>query len=262
MSEANYSIEILPSLVLREPGLPATLEGLEVFIPLLDRNGRKAQLEAAALLARRGAIPVPHIVARNLLDERELRDTVDAFSTAGCRRFLLLAGGATEPQGNLPDSIALLDRLSRGSITRCQRLYFAAHPDGLEGVSEDVLLEALRYKEKWCVLHGIDSCAVTQFRLSPNTPERWRRGLRRSGIDIPVRLGVAGPCDTRRLLRYARRCGLLNAGRGARVLLPHLPGLMLGWKPLPPARLDAAWAGVHIYPFGGVEDALAWAKEN
>ena len=55
---------------------------------------------------------------------------------------------------------------------------------------------------------------VPQVAFSPEPILFWVRRLRNLGIDLPVRIGLAGPTNVATLFRYAQRCGVKASTQG------------------------------------------------
>ena len=54
---------------------------------------------------------------------------------------------------------------------------------------------------------------TTQLGFDADAIVRWIERLRAKGIDAPVRIGIPGPADVGKLLRYARQFGVvMSAG--------------------------------------------------
>ena len=56
--------------------------------------------------------------------------------------------------------------------------------------------------------HGMVPLIVTQFAFDDDAIVEWLGEMRDRGIDVPVRLGVPGPAGIKRLLGFAKRCGV------------------------------------------------------
>jgi methylenetetrahydrofolate reductase (NADPH) len=93
----------------------------------------------------------------------------------------------------------------------------------------------------------------------------WIRRLRDQGIDIPVRIGLAGPAPLSGLLRYARICGVKASAQSlARHtgLANHLFGMVTpdtALRALAESAADLGDVTPHIFAFGGLAAAARWA---
>ena len=87
------------------------------------------------------------------------------------------------------------------------------------------------------------------------------------GVDVPIKVGLAGPAGLVTLARYAIRCGI---GNSLRVLTekPFFAKLLVDQGPAPIIReiacaadttpLPLAIAGLHFFAFGGFNKTVDW----
>ncbi len=91
---------------------------------------------------------------------------------------------------------------------------------------------------------GLELSIVTQFCFEAEPIVEWLRRIRARGIDVPIRVGLAGPAGLITLARYAVRCGI---GNSLRVLTenPSFAKLLVEKGPEPIIRgvASAAEAG-------------------
>jgi methylenetetrahydrofolate reductase (NADPH) len=92
--------------------------------------------------------------------------------------------------------------------------------------------------------------------------------MRSRGIDVPVRLGVPGPAGIKRLLGFAKRCGV---GASASVMKKYGISLtnLIGTAG-PDKLVDALDKGLseehgrvrlHLYPFGALTASAQWIND-
>jgi methylenetetrahydrofolate reductase (NADPH) len=144
------------------------------------------------------------------------------------------------------------------------------HPEGHPKVVEHVLAGALDAKVSFARRNGLDLTIVTQFCLEARPIVEWLKGIRSRGIDVPVRIGLAGPAGLITLTRYAIRCGV---GNSLKVLTanPAFAKLLVDQGPEPIVRELAASvglgstaspplgiAGLHFFVFGGFSKTMDW----
>src|SRR5207253_1784145 len=78
---------------------------------------------------------------------------------------------------------------------------------------------------------GLAPYIVTQFCFEAQPILDWVRARRADGIDVPIRIGLAGPASITTLMKYALRCGVGNSVRAlslrgtaiARILTENSP---------------------------------------
>lgn len=241
-------------------------KGGDVYINFIAGDDLGAKVRCAAALRASGFRPVPHIGARHLSSAAELDDLLARFAgEAGADRALLIAGDAAEARGPYASS---LDVLESGLLARhgFRAAGFAGYPEGHPQIGQAALRAALAAKLARAAEQGIAPYIVTQFCFDPDAILAWLDGVRRDGIDTPVRIGLAGPANVATLVRFALRCGVTNsiralAGRAdkfLRLVSDNAPDGLLRALAEAPAR--AGIAGLHLFPFGGVAKSARWAN--
>lgn len=253
--QAQFEVIPLPGIAERVlEHLPA---GSRVTVTASPAQGLEATLEAATALAAGGMVAVPHLAARMVEGPDALERILERLGGAGIEELFVIAGDATPPAGPYDGALALLEAIAtagRGLVVG-----IGAHPEGHPHADPAAALELLRRKAE----HA--SYVATQMLFSPDPLLTWVEQLRVSGIDLPVRPGVAAPASRTRLLRIGTRIGV---GRSLRMLTAESSGVrrLLGpghWDPDP--LLDAlAAAGLpglvapHVFTFNSLAETAAW----
>lgn len=268
----RLSIEITGKQIEKLPVLQANLRpGTRVFIALIDPADVAAQLHAATELRNAGFEPVPHIPARFVRDEEDLKSRIAALAAkAGVKEMLVLGGGAPTPVGKFDAAIQLLET-GVFQANGVKRLGLAGHPEGNPDITkvhgEAMLLKALQQKQAYLKQHGIEGFVATQFLFEAGPVAEWAKSLRASGIDLPVHVGVPGPATIKTLVKYAAMCGVGNSARFIRkqamnvtkLLSVNTPdAFMSGLADLHVNQPELGVAGPHLYPFGGFDKMFDW----
>jgi methylenetetrahydrofolate reductase (NADPH) len=268
----KLSIEITPRQVEKLPLLKDKLPaGCDVFIALIDPADVAAQIEAAKQLRAAGFNPIPHVPARFVRDEADLDQRMAAFrKEAGVTAILALGGGAPQPIGKFDAAIQLMrtGSFERHGITT---IGIAGHPEGNPDITkvhgEAALLKALKEKQAWLKEKGIAGFIATQFLFEAGPLATWAAGLRKEGIDLPVRVGVPGPATIKTLVKYAAMCGVGNSARFIRKQALNITRLLTVSTPdefvdqlatLHFDKTDLGIAAPHLYPFGGFDKLFDW----
>ncbi|WP_159585440.1 methylenetetrahydrofolate reductase [Chelativorans xinjiangense] len=268
----TYSVEVTAR---DERSLGAVAEilrpGTEVFVANLPNEGADVLIRAAAKLRHAGLTPVPHIVARNLGSRREFEEMLAGLAgEAEVQKALVLGGDRDRPAGEFDAALQLIHTglLQEHGI---RRIAVACYPEGHPRISADVLWQALRDKLDAANEAGLDTALVSQFLFDPKLVVTFAKALRSAGITAPLRVGVAGPANRAKLIRYALRCGvgaslrvLRERGNLARnVLAGFTPDELLGEIALAQA-VDPSLgiAGVHFFTFGDPARSARWAEEQ
>ena len=267
----GYSIEVNPSdSKTVEPALARLDPGTEVFLTWIPGADPMDLIGPAERLRRRGLIPVPHIGSRHLQSAAQLERLAGRLaSEAGVDRILVIGGDRAKPAGPYDSSLAVMqsNAFQNAGIFR---MAVAGFPEGNPNIPSGTLDEALTAKVAYARSAGVRLSIVTQFCFEPEPIVGWLRRIRACGIDIPLRVGLAGPAGLLTLARYAVRCGI---GNSVRVLTekPSFARLLLEKGPEPIIRGIATSAengnrmptpfgitGLHFYVFGGFDKTVDW----
>ena len=265
----DFSVELMPgdarqidTAIERLP--PRTLVSL-TWIP---GSNPMRMIGTAAKLRRAGLVVMPHIGARHLQSRKQLEELSERLvGEASVDRVLIIGGDSARPAGPFDSSLAVMQS---GVFQRVGifRMAVAGFPEGNPHIASTVLTEALAAKAEYARREGVQLSIVTQFCFSAGPIVEWLRHLRANGLDIPVRIGLAGPAGVITLLRYAVRCGV---GNSVHVLSenPAFAKALLDRGPEPIIRdlmsslgekdaTEANIAGLHFYVFGSLSRTLDW----
>jgi methylenetetrahydrofolate reductase (NADPH) len=241
--------------------------GTRVYVNHLPRHDFADSLAALVALRRAGLEPVPHIAARRIESRFEVQRFVErAVAEAGASKALVIAGDTTPPRGPYADGAALL-RDGVLAAAGIREIGLPGYPEGHPSIPVSKLEAAMDEKLALARQQGMGAYVLTQFSFAPARIVEYCTGLARRAPSVPVYVGLAGPTDPVRLLRFAQRCGvsaslraLRSQGFGAIKLITHTdPAEQL----VSVARYCAGHnacnvVGVHLFSFGGVSQAAAW----
>lgn len=245
--------------------------GAEVFVANLPNESADVLINAAASLRDAGLTPVPHIVARNIATRQGLDEMIAGLvKKAGVQQALILGGDRDQPAGEFDAALQIIQTglLEKHGI---RRIAIACYPEGHPRIADDVLWVALRDKLDAAAKAGLETLLVSQFLFDPKPIVDFAGALREAGIETPLRIGVAGPADRGKLIKYALRCGvgaslrvLRERGEVARnVLSGETPDELLG--EVAQAQEDdpsLGMSGVHFFTFGDPARSARWAEEQ
>ena len=269
---ANLSVEITPRQIEKLPLLQERLpKGTPIFIALIDPADLQGQLTAAKALRKASLEPIPHVPARFVLDETDLKYRIGALAgEAGVTQMLVLGGGAPTPMGKFDAAIQLLqtDVFQKNGV---KRIGVAGHPEGNTDITkvhgEAVLLKALGEKQAWLKANNIAGFIATQFLFEAPPVAYWASMLRDNGIDLPIHVGIPGPATIKTLVKYAAMCGVGNSARFIRKQALNITKLLSVNTPdefieqLAVLHFDRPELGIaapHLYPFGGFDKMFEW----
>ena len=270
---ATASIEVTP----REAGGLRELAGLlpsgtTVYITKLPTAPPEATERAAAEIREAGHVPVPHVAVRGFasLDELDAHLAVMARD-AGVDDVLVVGGSIKSPAGGLTNTMQVL-RSGLLQAHGIRRAGVAGHPEGSPDIPPQALQEALREKNEFAAESDIQLRVVTQFALAPGPYVRWEQAARSAGNRLPVTAGLPGVTSPPRLLKFALACGI---GPSIEVLRKQSGGLLRlattrVWRPdallegiaaAVDADPDSLFAGMHMFPFGGLRETAVWLAD-
>jgi methylenetetrahydrofolate reductase (NADPH) len=245
--------------------------GSTVFVALIDAAELDVQIAAVAALRAEGYNPIPHIPARFVRDEDDLKRRLEAFATkGGVTDTLVLGGGAPQPIGKYDAAIQILET---GAFQQAgiKRIGIAGHPEGNPDITkihgEAMLLKALKQKNDWLKANKLEGFIATQFLFDAIPVAHWASELRVAGIDLPIHVGVPGPASIKTLVKYAAMCGVGNSARFIRKQALNVTKLLSVSEPtefvdqLATLHYDKPELGIaapHLYPFGGFDKMLSW----
>lgn len=243
----------------------STLRQTPVYVSAVPARPLGDQTDTAIRLAAAGFEPVPHIAARGFASGSELDRHLGRLSDdAGVRRVLVVGGDFTTPTGSFHAAIEVIESglLHARGITE---VGIAGYPDGHPRLNVIELDRALAAKIEAAAATGLAVHIVTQFGFSAPAILNWIRRLRDQGIDLPVRIGLAGPATLTGLLRYSRICGVTASAQGLvrhTGLAKHLFGMVTPdtvLRPIAETAADLGDVAPHIFSFGGLAAATRWA---
>jgi methylenetetrahydrofolate reductase (NADPH) len=266
----GYSIEVNPGESKVIDAAPGRLDpGTEVFVTWIPGSNPMDAIAPAGKLRRAGLFPVPHIGARHIESAAQFEQLAARLAGEGVDRVLIIAGDRDKPAGPYDSSLAVMrsGSLQKAGITR---IFVGGFPEGNPNISDPALAEALTAKVSFAHSTGLQLGIVTQFCFQAEPIVGWLRRVRAQGIDVPLRIGLAGPAGLIALTRYAIRCGV---GNSIKVLTekPSFAKLLVDKGPEPIIREVAAGigpgnglglplgiAGLHFFVFGGFNKTVDW----
>ncbi len=264
----GHSIELNPGDAKTLQAAAERLDpGTEVSLAWIPGSNPMDMIAPAASLKRAGHIPTPHVGARHLQSAAQLQRLAGQLKDAGVDRILIIGGDRATPAGPYDSSLAVMQTgaFQRVGITR---MAVGGFPEGNPHISEKILDEALAAKVSFARTEGLKLSIITQFCFKAEPVIEWVRAVRARGIEVPIRIGLAGPASLLTLMRYAVRCGV---GNSLHVLKenPSFAKILVERGPEPIIRGLAASmadgdgrklgiAGLHFYIFGGFRKTMDW----
>jgi methylenetetrahydrofolate reductase (NADPH) len=238
----NFSIEISPSTDLDT--LPALKD---VYITLLPGGDFKQTADQAEKLVKKGFNPIPHIPARSIKSEVQLKEYISRCKDGGTKQVLVI-GGSREPIGDFDSSIQLLET----GYFEDMKIGIAGHPEGSPDISDSELEKAMNEKKPYA------DYIVTQWLLDPQPILDFI-----SKQTVPVHVGITGPLKITSLIKFANIVGAKNSlnflksnfSKALDLMKPKDPNDLIG-------KIKSHTNNFHIYTFGGLKETNKWLMEN
>ena len=265
----GYSLEMTAKEIegLKEAA-PLIKPATQIAITFLPGEEMSQRVEAAKLVRELGFEPIVHLSARRFTSRAELEQYLaDITREAGVKRVFIIAGDPPEPEGPFEDSLQVIETglLEKYGI---DIVGIGGHPEGHPNVSRADLWVWMEKKIAALRERGIIPLVVTQFAFDDDAIIDWVKEMRERGIDVPVRLGVPGPAGIKRLLGFAKRCGV---GASANVMKKYGISLTNLIGTAGPDKLVAALdkglsdehgrVRLHLYPFGALTASAQWIND-
>lgn len=245
--------------------------GTLVYVNHLPRHTLEDTLAGAIAVRRAGLEPVPHVAARRVTSREELARFLErAHAEARVEKLLLLGGDLAKPMGPFSEAADLLRHFDLAA-NGIREVGFAAYPEGHPRIPRNVLDEALKTKLEIAGKQGLGPYIVTQFSFAPLRIVELCTELRRNWPEVPVYVGLPGPANPVKLLKFAQACGvsaslraLINQGFGAVQLVtntnPEDQLAVLAQHVASGAIANVV--GIHVFTFGGVKSAATWINHQ
>lgn len=263
----GYSLEMTAKEIegLREAA-PLIRPGTQVAVTFLPGEEIEQRVEAAVLVRELGFEPIVHLSARRIQSEEQLDWYLgEIASKAGVKRVFIIAGDPPEPEGPYSTSLQIIETglLQKHGI---EIVGVGGHPEGHPNNTAEELWDWMERKIAAIRAGGMIPLVVTQFAFDDDAIVDWVAEMRRRGIDVPVRLGVPGPAGIKRLLGFAKRCGVgasANVMKKYGISLTNLigsagPDKLVNSLDKKLSQEEHGRVRLHLYPFGALTASAEW----
>ncbi|WP_433559346.1 methylenetetrahydrofolate reductase [Pseudonocardia xinjiangensis] len=258
----SASLEVIP-LKGAESKVRSAPPGTTVTITCSPKFGLDRTLEHVATAIASGYRVVPHLAARMIEDEQALRRFVSRAVDLGVDDLYVIGGDADESLGRFGAAEQVLHAL-QDFDHGLRRIGVGCYPEGHPKISDSTLLEALLAKQ----VHA--DYMVSQLCFDSAALVRWLDEVRGRGVRLPLRIGLAAPIKTAKLVELSVKIGV---GQSLRYLTKQhgmVGGLLLGRSYAPEKLLldmgerlgspDLAVEGLHVFTFNQVDVTVAWQR--
>ena len=239
-------------------------QDVKVSVTVSPTKGIEATLELSQQLTHYVSPThiTPHLSARLLESEAQLRNIVQRLETLGIEELFIVGGDTFPARGPFANSFELVRAVRE--INQDIRLGITAYPEGHPSITNEVLLEDLKRKAP------LAQFMSTQLCFDARTIKTWLEQTRNAGVTLPVQIGIAGVVDMIKLTQIASRIGV---GDSLRYLSKHAAQvfkLVTGYKPDDVVQgLETLYddpfydiAGFHIYTFNQLEKTERWRQQT
>jgi methylenetetrahydrofolate reductase (NADPH) len=258
----SANIEVIP-MKGTDAKLAAVPPSTTLTITCSPKFGLERTLEYTALAAKAGHKVVPHLAARQVKDKAELQEFVGRVTDVGVTDMYVIGGDAPEPAGPYTSAAELLDELA-GIDHSLERIGVGCYPEGHPSIADDVLLDALRRKQPMA------NYMVSQLCFDVDALVTWLRQTRAQGITLPLRIGLAAPMNSRKLIELSMKIGVGSSLKYLTKQHGFLRNMLFGssYKPeklllkigdgLSSAELNIE--GLHLFSFNQIAPTVEWQQ--
>lgn len=228
------------------------------------RLGPDQTIEFAGQLRALGHTVIPHLAARMVRDRDHLECLLEGVEAEGMDELFVIGGDDGQPAGDFTSAAEMLE-LIRERFHGLSTLGIAAYPEGHPLIDEQTLAAELERKSR------LADYMVTQMTFDADVLLDWLRRTRAQGVDLPVRVGMPGVVDRRRLLEVSVRIGVgpslsfIRKQRGLRQLLRRPSHTVDGlFDALMPAAAEPELnvEGFHYFTLNQLCDTWSWERDK
>ena len=257
--------EVLPTEDVEARVVAGVPREVTVTITASPRRGIEATIGLAERLAGHGFAVVPHLSARLIRDESHLREILATLAAISASDVFVVAGDAREPAGKFPDSVSLLEAIA-GEKHGLRDIGVTGYPERHSFIEDDLTIQAMWDKRR------LATYIVSNLCFDTRVVKKWVARVRRRGVPLPIRIGMAGVADPAKLLRVSTKIGVVDSARFLKghsnwFLRTLQPG---GYSPerfitglLPDlAAPERKVTGLHVFTFNEIEPTERWRQET
>jgi methylenetetrahydrofolate reductase (NADPH) len=207
---------------------------------------------------------VPHLAARMVEDEAHLQRFLGILSSVGVDDLYVIGGDGADPVGKFSEAFHILEAI-QGLDHDLQRIGVGCYPEGHPHIADDALIDALQRKQP----HA--DYMVSQLCFDAATFTGWLRTVREAGITLPVRIGVAAPLQTRKLIELSLKIGVGSSVKFLTKQHGFVGNLLLGRSYTPETLIsqivnetgfdELGIEGLHLFSFNQIDTTVEWQRQ-
>jgi methylenetetrahydrofolate reductase (NADPH) len=259
VAEAKYELIPLRNVLERAEALPS---GAAVTVTASPSHGIEATFDVAEAVAARGHDVTPHLSAHMIRDRAHLAELLQRARDGGITKAFVVGGDAKD-KGAFHDGVQLLRAIDELGHPFTE-IGIPSYPEGHADIADDVLMAALREKQRYA--HAM----TTQMCFNPGAVASWLMRIRGAGITLPLHLGVPGVAELTKLMTISARIGVADSARYLKKNKRMVGHLMKRGSFGPDAFLEglartladpaADVRALHVFTFNQVADTAAWQR--
>ena len=254
------NIEVIPLRGADEKAL-AIPTASTITITCSPKFGLERTLEHVIRARESGHRVVPHLAARMVEDEAQLQRFLGILSSVGVEDLYVIGGDGADPVGKYSEALHILEAIQELDHD-LQRIGVGCYPEGHPNIADDALVDALHRKQPYA------DYMVSQLCFDAATLTGWLRTMRQAGISLPVRIGVAAPLQTRKLIELSLKIGVGSSVKFLTKQHGFVGNLLLGRSYTPEALIsqiveesgfdELGIEGLHLFSFNQIDATVEW----
>jgi methylenetetrahydrofolate reductase (NADPH) len=256
------NIEVIPLRGADEKAL-AIPPASTITITCSPKFGLERTLEHVIRARESGHRVVPHLAARMVEDEAQLQRFLRILSSVGVEDLYVIGGDGADPVGKYSEAFHVLEAIQELGHD-LQRIGVGCYPEGHPNIADDALVDALQRKQPYA------DYMVSQLCFDAATLTGWLRTMREAGISLPVRIGVAAPLQTRKLIELSLKIGVGSSVKFLTKQHGFVGNLLLGRSYTPEALIsqiveeagfdELGIEGLHLFSFNQLDATVEWQR--
>jgi methylenetetrahydrofolate reductase (NADPH) len=256
------NIEVIPLRGADEKAV-AIPSASTITITCSPKFGLDRTLDHVTRARESGHRVIPHLAARMVEDEAHLQRFLRILSSVGVDDLYVIGGDGAEPVGKYSEAFHILEAI-QGLDHDLQRIGVGCYPEGHPNIPDAALLHALQRKQPYA------DYMVSQLCFDAATLTGWLRTIREAGISLPVRIGVAAPLQTRKLIELSLKIGVGSSVKFLTKQHGFVGNLLLGRSYTPESLIsqivdesgfdELGIEGLHLFSFNQIDATVEWQR--
>lgn len=259
---AAANIEVIPLRGALEATAAIPVDST-VTITCSPKFGLDRTLDHVKAARESGHRVVPHLAARMVEDQAQLRRFVQALNELGVDDLYVIGGDGADPAGKYSEAYEILEEV-QGLDHSFQRIGVGCYPEGHPHIPDEALIDALQRKQPFA------DYMVSQLCFDAATFTSWLSTVREAGIILPVRIGVAAPLQTRKLIELSLKIGVGSSVKFLTKQHGFVGNLLLGRSYAPESLIsqivdhaeyrELDIEGLHLFSFNQIDATVEWQR--